>query len=210
MTTENLTSQWWAEGPSDAELELNRAVAGFMDVLHRGFGVPKDGHTEDTPRRVAESWAERLQGYGQDAAAHLAKTFPVDGEPGLVVVAGIEVRSSCAHHLLPITGAATIAYRPAPGTGRVVGLSKLARVFEVYARRLQVQEQLGAQTLQAIVDGLAPAGAAVLITAEHGCMTERGVLQRGTATTTEAVAGDWVGGGADLEAARLAHERAMR
>src|SRR5690606_15215668 len=127
-----------------------------------------------TPRRVAAMWAEVLAGYSQDPAEHLTVTFPAPPDPGLVVVAGIRVQSTCAHHLLPISGTATVAYRPGLGR-RVVGLSKLARLVEGYSRRLQVQERLGHQVVDAIDRRLAPDGAACVITAEHGCMTLRGV-----------------------------------
>lgn len=158
--------------------------------LLAALGVDEGAHTADTPRRVAAAFRHQLAGYDTDPRAHLMKTFPGPPNPGLVVVRNIEVTSMCAHHLLPITGYATIAYRPKPGNP-IVGLSKLSRVLEGYARRLQVQEQLGWQVATALQEALDPVGAACIITAEHGCMTLRGVMQKGTLTTTTALTGEW-------------------
>ena len=186
---------------------MDKAQAA-TELLLEAFGVPLDEHTERTASRAAKAWQHMLGGYGEDPGLHLDTTFPVDGEPGLVMVAGIEVQSTCAHHLLPITGLATVAYRPAP-EGRVVGLSKLARVVEGYARRLQVQEQLGRQVVDAIQEHLHPLGAACVITADHGCMTMRGIRQRSTTTTTVATTGLWTAaGGTDLEQV-IAQHRAV-
>lgn len=177
------------------------AVRAFM----RALGMPEDEHTARTPERVVKAWRHRVSGYDDDPAAHLDTTFPVDGDPGLVSVTGIRFASTCAHHLLPITGTATVAYRPEAARGRVVGLSKLSRVFDGYARRLQVQEQLGAQTVDAIVQRLAPEGAVVAITAEHGCMTIRGVQQPGTVTTTVSTGGGWDAASPDVAAVLAEH-----
>lgn len=157
------------------------AIATLLSVL----GVDEGEHTTDTPRRVAKAWREVLWGYHEDPAQHLAKTFPAPTDPGLVIVHGITLRSWCAHHMLPFTGHATVAYRPSPGQ-RIVGLSKLARVVQGYAARLQVQEQIGTQTVDAITQQLNPSGAIVVITATHDCMRLRGVADAGAATTTEA------------------------
>lgn len=163
-----------------------QAVADLLTAL----GVDEGDHTAETPARVAKSWRAQLAGYGEDPALHLDKQFSAPAEPGLVAVHGIRFASTCAHHLLPITGTATIAYRPQDG-GDVVGLSKLARVLEGYAKRLQVQERIGAQVVDALVQRLNPVGAAVILTAEHGCMTVRGVSQPAAATTTVATRGEW-------------------
>ena len=175
----------------DARRFTNRdPVAEAVRELLYALGVDEGDHTADTPARVAKSWRAQLAGYNEDPAVHLEKQFSAPGQPGLVAVHGIRFASTCAHHLLPITGTATIAYRAKDG-GDVVGLSKLARVLEGYAKRLQVQERLGAQVADAIVDKLDPVGAAVIITAEHGCMTVRGVNQPTAATTTIATRGQW-------------------
>ncbi|NMO00797.1 GTP cyclohydrolase I [Gordonia sp. TBRC 11910] len=157
------------------------AVAQLLGAL----GVDEGEHTAATPARVAKAWAEMLSGYREDPADHLARTFPAPDDPGLVMVAGIALTSTCAHHMLPFTGRCTVAYRPSPGQ-RIVGLSKLARVVHGYARRMQVQEQIGAQVLDAIVAKLNPSGAMVLITASHDCMRLRGVREPDSVTTTQA------------------------
>jgi GTP cyclohydrolase I len=178
-----------------------QAVADLLRALEID-----DPHTERTPDRVASMWHEVLAGYHEDPAVHLERTFPAPADPGLIIVAGIRVQSTCAHHLLPITGYATVAYRPHPGD-RVVGLSKLARLFTGYARRLQVQERLGHQVASALEERLRPEGAACVITAEHGCMAHRGVMLPGTVTTTVAMAGDWTGDHPDGQTVLAEHAR---
>jgi GTP cyclohydrolase I len=178
---------------------ISAAVADLVAALE-----VDDPHTVDTPARVARYWTETLGGYDEDPADHLKRTFPGPDDPGLIVVAGIRVNSTCAHHLLPIFGHATVAYRPQPGA-EVVGLSKLARVVRGYARRLQVQERLGCQVASALQQRLDPVGAACLITAEHGCMTQRGLMDPGTVTTTVALSGDWRPGHPDVVAVRAEH-----
>jgi GTP cyclohydrolase I len=164
------------------------AVEQLLDAL--GVRQHEPAHTADTPRRVAAAYRHQLSGYEEDPRLHLAKMFPAPEDPGLVVVSGLTVSSMCAHHMLPITGTATIAYRQHIGAN-VVGLSKLARLLDGYARRLQVQEQLGYQVASALQEELSPIGAGCIITAEHGCMTLRGVMQKGSRTTTTAWTGDW-------------------
>ena len=173
-----------------AEFDQDRATVAMAELLV-AFGQPIDAHTERTATRAAKAWGHMLAGYGEDPRQHLAVTFPVEGDPGLIIVSGIHVQSTCAHHLLPITGVATVAYRPDRG-GAVVGLSKLTRLVEGYARRLTVQEQMGQQVVAALAEVLNPDGAACVITAEHGCMTIRGVEQRGTVTTTVAATDSWL------------------
>lgn len=158
------------------------AEAAVADLLF-ALGVDEGDHTANTPTRVAKAWHELLSGYREDPADHLNVTFSAPADPGLVIVSGIRVNSVCAHHMLPFTGTATVAYRPSPGQD-VVGLSKLARVVQGYSARLQVQERIGAQTVDAIMDRLNPSGAVVLITAVHQCMTLRGALEPAATTTT--------------------------
>lgn len=188
-------------------MDLDKATTAITDLL-TALGVDEGEHTARTPERVAKAWAHQLAGYDVDPARHLEITFPAPSDPGLVIETGIRVRSTCAHHLLPITGVATVAYRPLPGE-RVVGLSKLARVLGDYAARLQVQERLGFQVAHTIQDVLAPAGAACVITAEHGCMTLRGVEEPHTATTTVALTGGWTHDAAEVQTV-LAEHRAAR
>lgn len=163
------------------------AVADLLFAL----GVDEGDHTANTPTRVAKAWHELLSGYREDPADHLNVTFSAPTDPGLVIVAGIRLTSTCAHHMLPFTGTATVAYRPSPGQP-VVGLSKLARVVQGYAARLQVQERIGAQVVEAIMDRLNPSGACCIITAAHQCMTLRGAREPDAVTTTRAAAGHLV------------------
>lgn len=173
-------------------MNLEKAEAAIRDLL-TVLDVPDDegGHLDETPRRVAHHWAEALAGYREDPAEHLERIFVAPGEYcGPVIVSGLRLVSTCAHHLLPITGTATVAYRPRPGMP-ITGLSKLARVLEGYSRRLQVQERIGHQVVAAIMDQLSPYGAGCVITAEHGCMTVRGISQHQAVTTTYAWGGNW-------------------
>ena len=136
----------------------------------------------DTPRRVVDAYAEWFDGYGADPVKELSRTFEdVQGYDDMVMLRDIEVESHCEHHMAPFLGKAYIAYIP---TNSVVGISKLARVVEIFSRRLQTQETLTQQISNAITDSLKPAGAAVLIDAEHQCMTTRGVHHRHVSTLT--------------------------
>ena len=136
----------------------------------------------DTPKRVVEAFEEWFDGYDADAGAELSRVFEdVQGYDDIVMLRDIEVESHCEHHLAPFLGKAYVAYMP---TGKVVGLSKLARVVEVFARRLQTQETLTQQIAEAITDSLKPAGVAVLIDAEHQCMSTRGVHHKDVTTVT--------------------------
>ena len=146
-------------------------------------GIGEDPTREgllETPARVARMYGELAGGMDADASEHLSKTFSVASDD-LVIERDITFYSLCEHHLLPFYGKAAIGYIP---NGRVAGLSKLARTVEVYARRLQLQEQLCAQVADALMDYLMPQGAIVLMEAEHMCMTMRGVQKPGTKTVT--------------------------
>lgn len=168
-------------------VDVKMAAAAIADLLD-ALGAPENEHTAKTPLRAAKAWAEALAGYGQNPAGHLGTTFPVDAPSGLVIVAGIRYQSICAHHMLPVVGKATVAYLPQLG-GRVVGLSKLARLVDGYARRLTVQEEVTAQVADAVQHALNPLATVVMVTAEHGCMTMRGIQDAGTQTTTSRIAG---------------------
>ncbi len=136
----------------------------------------------DTPKRVVKAYEELFKGYRQDAAQILSTVFEdVEGYDDMVLVRDIPFASHCEHHMVPFVGKAHIAYFPSDG---VVGLSKLARVVEVFARRLQTQETMTAQITEAIDDALRPRGIAVLIEAEHMCMSMRGVQKQGASTIT--------------------------
>lgn len=141
----------------------------------------------DTPSRVGRAWKEYCQGYNEDPALHLARTFEeVGGYHELVLLKDIPFQSHCEHHMAPITGKACIAYMP---TDRVVGISKLARVLHAYAHRLQIQERLTAQVAKCIWENLEPHGVAVVIEAQHGCMTGRGVRTPGVGMVTSKLMG---------------------
>lgn len=156
-------------------------VEAAIKLLLEGIGEdPTREGLLETPARVARMYGEIAGGMGQSAEEHLSKTFAVASND-LVIERDITFYSLCEHHLLPFYGKAAIGYIP---NGRVAGLSKLARTVEVYARRLQLQEQLCAQVAGALMEYLAPQGAIVLMEAEHMCMTMRGVQKPGTKTVT--------------------------
>ena len=141
----------------------------------------------DTPARVARAWREYCQGNEEDPALHLSRTFEeVGGYDEVVLLKDIPFQSHCEHHMAPITGKASIAYLP---KNRVVGISKLARVLHGYARRLQIQERLTAEVAQCIWHHLQPQGVAVVIKAQHGCMTGRGVRTPGVGMVTSRMLG---------------------
>jgi GTP cyclohydrolase I len=156
-----------------------QAVAALLRALGRD---PVDAHLVDTPRRVADAFAELLT-----PATFDLTTFPNDeGYNELVMATSIPVQSLCEHHLLPFTGIAHIGYLPGE---RILGLSKLARVLDLFARDLQVQERLTQQVADWLQTHLAPRGVGVVVEAEHLCMTMRGVQATGTSTVTSAVHG---------------------
>jgi len=153
-------------------------------------GIGEDPGREglrDTPRRVADMYAEIFAGIGTDAGEHLSVTFSEDHQE-MVLVRDIPLYSVCEHHLVPFMGRAHVAYIPGKD-GRVCGLSKLARVVDVFAKRPQVQERMTSQIAEAILAGLEPQGVMVVIEAEHLCMSMRGVQKPGAITTTSAVRG---------------------
>ncbi len=144
----------------------------------------------DTPARVARAWKEYCEGNGEDPAYHLSRQFEeVGGYDEIVLLKDIPFQSHCEHHMAPITGRASIAYLPRE---RVVGISKLARVLHGYARRLQIQERLTAEVAQCIWDNLHPHGVAVVIEAQHGCMTGRGVRTAGVNMITSRLLGSFL------------------
>jgi GTP cyclohydrolase I len=143
----------------------------------------------DTPGRVARAYEEWFGGYAMDPVAYLQRTFEeTDGYDEVIVLRDIGFESHCEHHLAPIVGKAHVAYLP---SNRVVGISKLARVVEAYARRLQVQEKMTAQIANTINDVLKPRGVGVVIEAVHHCMTTRGVHRPGVSMVTSRMLGDF-------------------
>ena len=156
------------ERPDRADVE-----AAFRTIIQwTGDDPDRDGLTE-TPARVARAFEEFFAGYRQDPVEILQKTFEeIEGYDEMIALRGIRFESHCEHHMAPIVGQAWVAYVP---SGRVVGISKLARVVEVYAKRLQIQEKMTAQIANTINDVLKPQGVGVIIKASHHCMTTRGV-----------------------------------
>ena len=141
----------------------------------------------DTPKRVVKAYGEWFRGYEEDPAKMLERTFEeVEGYDEMVVLKDIRVESYCEHHMAPIIGRAHVAYWP---TDRVVGISKLARVVDAYAKRLQVQEKMTAQIANTLSDILKPRGVAVVVEAEHHCMSTRGVHKHGVSMVTSAMRG---------------------
>ena len=154
-------------------------------IAAMGEDAEREG-LKDTPERVARMLEELTAGYADSAEEHLKKTF-AEGGSALVVERDIAFSSTCEHHLMPFFGHVHIAYVPC---GRVAGLSKLARTVDVFARRLQLQERMNAEIADALFEHLAPRGVAVVVDAEHTCMTARGVKKIGSSTVTYAVRGD--------------------
>lgn len=143
----------------------------------------------DTPKRVAKAFEEWFGGYAEDPEEYLKRTFEeVEGYDEMITLRDIRFESHCEHHLAPIIGKAHVAYLP---TNKVVGISKLARVVETYAKRLQVQEKMTAQIAQCIQKVLEPKGVAVVIEAAHQCMTTRGVHKTGVSMVTSTMLGEF-------------------
>jgi GTP cyclohydrolase I len=162
-------------GPEDAVVRL---------IEHCGEDPSREGLVK-TPDRVVKAYGEMTAGYGVDVAALLSTTFGEHSDE-MVVLSGVEFTSLCEHHLLPFTGTATVGYIP---QGRVVGLSKMARLVDAYARRFQIQERMTGQIADAMQDHLAPLGVGVVIQAHHSCMSVRGVRKPGATMTTSAMYG---------------------
>lgn len=172
----------------DGKLPVPEEVQAAIRTLIRWSGDnPQREGLIDTPARVARAWKEYCQGYDEDPATHLSRQFEeVGGYNEIVLLKDIPFQSHCEHHMAPITVKASIAYLPRE---RVVGISKLARVLHGYARRLQIQERLTAEVAQCIWDNLDPVGVAVVIEAQHGCMTGRGVKTPGVGMVTSRMMG---------------------
>jgi len=171
--------------------EERKEAEGHVRALLRLIGDnPERQGLSETPARVVRAFEEQFAGYGQDAAEHLDRTFDeVQGYDEVVLVSDIEVYSHCEHHLVPFVGKAHVGYIP---NGRLVGLSKLARVVDVFAKRLQIQERLTLQIAQAIEESLAPHGVAVVLQCQHFCMCYRGVKKPGSWTTTSRLRGSFL------------------
>ncbi len=171
-----------SDRPSQAEVEA------AVRVLLRWTGDNPDREgLVDTPRRVAKAYREMFSGYDMDPADELGRTFEeVAGYDDLVIVKDIEFHSHCEHHMVPIIGKAHVGYLP---DGKVVGLSKIIRVVEIFAHRLQTQEAMTAQIAGTIQDVLNPRGVAVILEAEHMCIAMRGIRKQGSTTLTSTFTG---------------------
>ena len=170
-----------------AQVDLPRAAAAVRELL---LAVGEDPDREgllDTPARVARAYAETFAGLRQDPADVLDAVFDI-GHEEMILVRDIELYSTCEHHLVPFHGVAHVGYIPG-ADGRVTGLSKLARLVDVFAKRPQVQERLTAQVADALVEHLSPRGVIVVLECEHLCMSMRGVRKPGSRTVTSAVRG---------------------
>jgi GTP cyclohydrolase I len=180
------------EKPNDDEArECVRKLLAYM-----GDDPEREG-LQETPQRVLGAMEEHFRGYREDPREHLSRTFTeVEGYDELVLVSDIEIYSHCEHHVVPFVGKAHVAYIP---KGRVVGLSKIARVVDTFAKRLQVQEKLTAQIANTINEALTPQGVAVIMQCQHFCMCYRGVRKPGSWTTTSRLLGCFL----EDEAARI-------
>lgn len=170
---------------SGRAFDHRRVQEACREILEELDPDPAREGLRETPARMAKAYEELTAGYGADPA-RLLKTFDSNGYDEMVLQTDIPFQSLCEHHLLPFVGRAHVGYVP---DGRIVGLSKLARLVEIYARRLQVQERLTAQIADALMEHLHPLGAICVVEAEHLCMTMRGIRKAGSRTTTSAVRG---------------------
>jgi GTP cyclohydrolase IA len=179
----------WAERPvADVpDFDHERAAAAVHELLIAMGEDPEREGLRDTPARVARAYAELTAGLRQSPSDVLTTTFDI-GHDEMVLVRDIELWSMCEHHLVPFTGVAHVGYIPSDA-GKITGLSKLARLVDVYSKRPQVQERLTTQIADALVTGLEARGVIVVIEAEHLCMTMRGVRKAGARTITSAVRG---------------------
>ena len=170
------------ERPTQAEVE-----AAVRTLIRWTGDNPDREGLVDTPRRVAKAYREMFNGYDLSHEEELGRTFEeVAGYDDLVIVRDIQFHSHCEHHMVPIIGRAHVGYLP---DGKVVGLSKIARVVDIFAHRLQTQEAITAQIAGAIQEALNPRGVAVMVEAEHMCMAMRGIRKAGASTVTSAVRG---------------------
>jgi GTP cyclohydrolase I len=178
----------------DGDADESNRVGVDLEKIERGVRLILEGIGEDaerpglqqTPHRVAEMYAELTAGMREDVSEHV-RPLPGDRHDEMVIVKDIHFASLCEHHLAPFVGKCHIAY--IPKEGRIVGLSKLARLVETFARRLQVQERLTSEVADTLFNGLKPLGVMVVMEAEHTCMTIRGVKKPGAVTITSAIRG---------------------
>jgi len=163
--------------------DAEQAVFTLLSYLESD---PQREGLKKTPQRVIDSWAEIFEGYSMDASEILSSTFNGEGYDGIVLLRDIEFHSTCEHHLQPFSGRAHIAYIP---VDRIVGISKLARIVDMHARKLQNQERITKGVADDLETHLDPLGSAVIIEASHGCMRCRGVKKQNSVMTTSAMRG---------------------
>lgn len=163
-------------------MNIEKAVIEQLKFI--GEDPTREGLVE-TPRRVVQTWKEIFQGYKQDPG-ELLRVFSSDGYSQIVLLKDIEMFSMCEHHMLPFFGKAHVAYIP---NGKIIGISKLARLVELYSRRLQIQERIGEEVVDALVHHLSPAGCACIIEAVHMCMRMRGVSKQNSTMVTSSLRG---------------------
>src|SRR2546423_7386923 len=186
MSTKLSDAEEALSNQEDSKVDLELIARGVHLILE-GIGEdPLRAGLQETPRRVAEMYAELTAGMREDAKQHVVP-LPGDKHDEMVIVKDINIASICEHHLAPFVGKCHIAY--IPRNGRIVGLSKLARLAETFARRLQVQERLTTEIANTLFEALEPVGVMVVMEAEHTCMTLRGVKKPGAVTITSAVLG---------------------
>ncbi len=167
---------------ANAKPSREAAMAAVRTLLAWAGDNPSREGLIDTPKRVVDAFEEWFQGYNADPAKELSRTFEdVQGYDDIVMLRDIDVESHCEHHMAPFLGKAYVAYMP---TDKVVGISKIARVVEIYAKRLQTQETMTKQIADALESNLAPKGVAILIDAQHQCMSTRGVHHKDVSTIT--------------------------
>ena len=187
MTTKFSTEQGGEVLAGDRNAVDLETIARGVRLIIEGIGDDPDrAGLQETPRRVAEMYAELTAGMREDPHAHVVP-LPGDTHDEMVIVKDISIASLCEHHLAPFVGKCHIAY--IPKDGRILGISKLARLAETFSRRLQLQERLTTDIANTLFEGLTPIGVMVVIEAEHTCMTLRGVRKAGAKTITSAVLG---------------------
>lgn len=189
MTNTTTTAPYSGIAAHRDRAEADRSFTHGLRAWLASRGLDPDSPAlTGTPARVLRALDEMTAGYDDAPARHLARTFPADHNGTPIVVTGVPFTSLCAHHLLPFTGHADIAYQPRPGDP-VAGLSKLPRVLDVYARRLQTQEELTHQVTTALDTHLDPVGSACVIRSEHGCLAHRGARKPGAVMVTASYTG---------------------
>ena len=188
MTANVPTTDWTGKPRPQADRPERAEVEAAVRTIIRWTGDdPERAGLLDTPARVARALEEFFSGYAQDPVEILQRTFEeIEGYDEMIVLRGVRFESHCEHHMAPIIGQAWVGYVP---DGRVVGISKLARVVDIYAKRLQIQEKLTAQIANTINDVLKPQGVAVVIKASHNCMTTRGIHKPGADLVTSRMLG---------------------